>query len=118
MSAQKLHVVGSENNSQSKGYHLNINTPGEAAAFGAGGFVAGYLAVKGVEIAGAYTIAGARKAGRWLKKEWAETGDKIAAKRAAKAKAAKAAKAKARAKKARAKTKTKTKAKTNKRKAA
>jgi len=118
MSAQKLHVVGSENNGQSKGYQININSPSEAAAYGAGGFVAGYVAVKGVEIAGAYTIAGARKIGRWFKKGWAEAGKRVDAKAVARAKAAKAAKAKTRAKKARAKTKTKTKAKTNKRKAA
>ena len=116
MQAQKLRVVGSDSKSQGNGYQLNINSPSEAAAFGAGGMVAGYLAVKGLEYGGAATIAGARKVGRWFKKEWAEAGERVDAKRAAKAKAAKAAKAKAKSKKT--KTKTKAKAKTNKRKAA
>jgi len=118
MQAQKLRVVGSESKSQGNGFQININSPSEALAYGAAGGIAGTVVVKAVEIGGAYTIAGARKLGRWLKKEWAETGERVDAKRAAKAKAAKAAKAKAKSKKTKTKTKTKAKAKTNKRKAA
>jgi len=72
MQTPKLHVVGSDgqSKSQSRSYQLNVSNPGQAAAYGAGGLVAGYVAVKGVEIAGAMAIAASLKGMRWLKAKW------------------------------------------------
>jgi len=72
MQTPKLHVVGSDgqSRSESRSYQLNISNPRQAAAYGASGLVAGYVAVKGVEIAGAMAIAAGLKGMRWFKAKW------------------------------------------------